>query len=155
MAESTRSSESLASIVVGIDGTLHGERALGWAIRLARSSGATIYAVHAVGLLVTDEWGRRAPGHSHLSEVEDRFRFEWCATLLNARVSYDLVCREGDVIDLLVEQIRSVAADLVVVGARSTKFEGIRELGSTTRYLLESANIPVLVVPPPLGDSDS
>lgn len=155
MVDPIRSSEFLASIVVGVDGTSHGERALGWAIRLARSSGATIYAVHAVGLLVTDEWGRRAPGHSHLSEVEHLFRSEWCAALLNARVPYELVCREGDVIDLLVEQIRSVAADLVVVGARSTKFEGIRELGSTTRYLLESANVPVLVVPPPVSDSDS
>lgn len=155
MVESIRWSEALAAIVVGIDGTPHGERALDWAIRLARSSGAMIYAVHAVGLLVTDERGRRAPGHSHLLEVQHRFRFEWCASLLNAGVSHELVCREGDVIDLLLEQIRSVAADLVVVGARSTKFEGIRELGSTTRYLLESANIPVLVVPPPVSEVPS
>jgi nucleotide-binding universal stress UspA family protein len=155
VAEVTRAFDPLSSIVVGVDGTIHGERALHWAIRLAQSSGATIYAVHAVGLLVTDESGRRTPGHSHLSDVRHRFRTEWCAALLNAGVSYELVCLEGDVIDLIIEQMETVAADLVIVGARSTKFEDERSLGSTTRYLLESATIPVLVVPPSVADADS
>ncbi|QLG48409.1 universal stress protein [Natrinema halophilum] len=57
--------------------------------------------------------------------------------------------RSGTAADALLEAVRNVDADEVIIGAHSGDPDATRDLGSTARRLLEEADRPVVVVPIP------
>ena len=141
---------TLGHIVVGVDGSANAQRALDWAVTLARPAGARITAVHALGLLdrVHDE---RVPSASHRDEIVEAFRSEWCAALDDTGVPSDRIVVDGTPADVILATAAERGADLVVVGERGSGGPAstgpARDLGSTSRRVLEGADRPVLVVP--------
>lgn len=135
-------------IVVGVDGSANAAHALDWAITLARPHGARITAVHALGLL--DRLAHeRVTTADHREEITDEFTRVWCAALDAEGLDADRRVLDGPPADVILATAAATGADLVVVGERGIGAGAAAELGSTSRRVLESAAVPVLVVPRP------
>jgi nucleotide-binding universal stress UspA family protein len=139
-------------IVVGIDGSAGANRALQWAINLARRTGAQIVAAHVGQPIVNDIAGygfvAPVPLPDWQDEVRGQFQEEWCLPLRKAGVPYRTVFEEGPPGPGLKEIAEREGAGLIVTGTRG--LGGFRELilGSVSHYLVQHADVPVVVVPP-------
>jgi len=107
-------------IVVGLDGSPHGEAAAAWAHAVAARVGADVVAVHARGLL---EHGASAVDAA--GRVED-----------------------GDPVSVLLRVAEECDADLLVVGRRGSSTNPDLLLGSTSHQLAERARCPLVIIPP-------
>jgi nucleotide-binding universal stress UspA family protein len=141
----------MARIVVGVDGSREGERALLWAVEEARLRGAELELVQAAppaGMWdAVTGWSSRAQLERAAEELLDEVLEE----VVLARVDTgDLVVhrtvRSGAAAEVLTEQARG--ADLLVVGARGRGgFAGLL-LGSVAAQVVSHAPCPVVVVVP-------
>jgi len=138
-------------ILVGVDGSDNARKALEWAILLGSTFDAEVVAVHAVGMLTDLGDGVEVPSRLHLAEVRQRFESDWCAPLLESGLAHRLLCLDGPPSLVLMRAATDEAADVIVVGTRGAG--GLTELliGSTSLHLVEHAERPVLIVPPPSG----
>ena len=134
-------------IVVGVDGSENAQRALGWALLLARQFDAELVAVHAVGLLAHLGEGPPVPSHSHLEKLRRAFESEWCALLQTSTVARRLRLEDGPPVPVLLATAEQEAADLIVVGSRGAGGFPELLLGSTSHHVAERASQPVLIVP--------
>jgi nucleotide-binding universal stress UspA family protein len=135
-------------ILVGVDGSDNGQRALQWAMLLARQCRAELIAVHAIGLLAHLDAGPPVPSHSHLEELRRAFETEWCAPLGGSAIPHRLLFVDGAPVPILLGVAQREGIDLIVVGSRG--IGGFPELllGSTSHQLAQHASCPVLIVPP-------
>jgi nucleotide-binding universal stress UspA family protein len=139
-------------IMVGVDGSAGANRAVSWAIDLARRTGAEIVAVHVgqppmrdisaygfVGSLPVADWQ---------DEVRGLLEEEWSLPLRRAGVRYHTVFEEGTPGPQMVAIAEREAAGLIVTGSRG--FGPLREalLGSVSHYVVQHSALPVVVVPP-------
>lgn len=138
------------TIVVGVDGSEHGERALDWAVKEARLRGARLRLVAAWHLPPKVYSG---PGYiptAGTRESFERFASEAVdAAATHARdagVEAESVIREGQAAEVLVEEAAN--ADLLVVGSRGHGgFAGLL-LGSVSAQCAHHALCPLVVVRP-------
>lgn len=139
-------------IVVGIDGSEGAQRALAFAISIARELKAEIVAVHAIDMPAypVGPFGYPAPAPSNTSwrdEIADAMEDDWCAQLRGAGVPHRIIVEEGGPVDVIREQASREDATMIVVGARGRG--GFKELllGSVSHQLAHHATRPVVVVP--------
>jgi nucleotide-binding universal stress UspA family protein len=137
----------LERILVGVDGSSNGKRALEWAMLLGRQSDAEVIAVHAIGLLAHLGPGPGVPSQAHLPELRHAFETEWCAPLLNSPVRHRLLLIDGAPVRVLLSLAKSEQIDVIVVGSRGVGGFPELNLGSTSHQLAEHADCPVLIVP--------
>ena len=145
------SSVPLRRILVGVDGSPGGQRALAWATARAVDVGAELVVLHvltystelrrdlALPDLITT-W-RRA--------LDRRLREEWAAPARAAgvaAVSCELVEDDTAAAGVLAAA-DLVGADLIVLGARGRGSLAGRLLGATTYKVSHAAHTPVVVVP--------
>jgi nucleotide-binding universal stress UspA family protein len=135
-------------ILVGVDGSANGRRALEWAMALAAAFDAEIVAVHAVGLLTHLDGGPAVPSHSHLDEMRRALETDWCAPLAASGLPHRLELLDGAPVPVLLGAAAHEAADLIVVGTRGAGGSAEVALGSTSHQLAEHADCPVVIVPP-------
>ncbi|MEI8002345.1 MAG: universal stress protein [Actinomycetes bacterium] len=135
---------NLRSVVVGVDGSANGRRALEWALGVAAPVGARVVAVHALGLL-THVGGHTVPVEGRRDEITAAFRDDWCGPTLAGARPDECTIHDGTPTDVLLAAARTYAADLVVVGARGAGGHAL--LGSTSTRVVHEAGRPVLVVP--------
>lgn len=64
--------------------------------------------------------------------------------------NYEIVVKEGDVIDLILKQTAESQCDLIVMGASEGLLSGI-SVGKNIKSVLKKSKVPVLVVPESLG----
>ena len=114
----------MSCIVVGIDGSEHGELAARWAAPIAGRLGARLVLVHARGLL-----------EHHAPTPEDRFPGD-----------HDFVVADGDPVSALLRVAGERGATAIVVGRRGAGVKPALLLGSTSHQLAERAPCPVLSV---------
>ena len=139
------------TIVVGHDGSIHGDRAMGMARLLASEQGARVVIVH-----VTELIGGKG-GIVPMSIDEPDIRKQLAAEaeeLREAGRSAEFVHRTVDVggpAAVIAEVAREEHADLIVVGSRGHSAVAEIFLGSVSLRLLHIAHRPVLVIPPPVG----
>ncbi len=138
-------------VVVGIDGSANGERALAWALDEARARHATLDVVHAWHHPVTLAW-------SYAEVVWDPAPLEAAA-----REVLDDVLDRADLDGLVAPPRRLVVcaaaaralidaatgADLVVLGARGLGAVRGALLGSVSQQVAVHAPCPVVVIPTP------
>jgi nucleotide-binding universal stress UspA family protein len=138
-------------VVVGVDGSENGWRALEWAAGEARVRGATLRVVCAfedpvatVGLGTA--FGAGAPITVDPSLVEGAARdvVEEAARRAGD-VPTELVARCDRPADVLVEE--SAGASMLVVGTRGHKAMGNLLLGSVSNHVVHHARCPVVIVP--------
>lgn len=134
-------------VVVGFDGSLSSERALSYAIGMARRTHSALIIVHVANRLPATVWAGCEP--PVFVDVPDH-RTELlglelsCADHL-AEISWVLVERGGDICHELEEVGREYEADAIVVG--STQGLVGRVFGSVAGRLARRAQRPVVVIP--------
>ena len=136
-------------IMVGVDGSTVAREALRWAVGLGETFGAEIVAVHAVGLL-EDVHDPEAAAGSWRAGLRDLVERSWCAGLTQSGCAHRVVVRDGPPVDVLLAAAHDEHADLLIVGSRGVGATNpALALGSTSLRVLQSARLPVLVVPEP------
>lgn len=133
----------LGRIVVGVDGSDHGNSALRWALDEAEVHGSEVLAVFAWQLPFID-----IPGAFDRGEMEDLakdFLVKAVAAVEPApTVPMNLQVAQGDVSETLIRA--SEEADLLVLGSRGRGgFAGLH-LGSVSQECVTHAYCPVVVV---------
>jgi nucleotide-binding universal stress UspA family protein len=150
---------SVRRIAVCVDGSSHADRALTFALDLARRYGSELtvltvaqmlpYGAAPEALLPADT---EASEVGHAREVLDR-------ALARARAHgadrVEGVVLEGRVADELVAYLEEHPADLVVLGSRGLSAAKRLLLGSTSSEVLHRVSCPVLIVRGPPGSPAS
>ena len=134
-------------VVVGFDGSTSSERALAYAIGMARRSGSGLIIVHVANRLPTTVWAGCEPPvfvdvPDHRTEV---LGLELACADYLVEVPWILVERGGDICHELEEVGREYEADAIVVG--STHGLVGRIFGSVAGRLAKRAQRPVIVIP--------
>jgi nucleotide-binding universal stress UspA family protein len=142
-------------ILVPIDGSPTSLKGLDEAIKLAKSTGATLKLVHVVNELIIDS-GYAPGGGMYYSDIIDSLREGGKKTLAAAEVTVraQSVKFESELLetigrrasDVIVEQATEWGAELIVMGTHGRR--GIRRLalGSDAEMVLRHAPVPVLMV---------
>jgi len=136
-------------IVVGIDGSEHGERALDWAINEAKLRGATIKVVTAWHVPAAVYAGGYAPMVSPSVEEATQKTAEGVASAAaeksrTAGIDVETEVRKGQAAEALIQA--SSAADLLVVGTRGHGgFAGLL-LGSVSAQCAHHSRCPVATI---------
>jgi len=139
-------------IVVGIDGSAGAARAASWAINLARRTGAEILAVHIGQPPVQDfaSYGFVAPVPvaDWQDEIRGLFYEEWCLPFRQSSVRYRTIFEEGSPGQQLIAIAEREGAGMIVTGSRGLGLLREAILGSVSHYVVQHADVPVVVVPP-------
>lgn len=138
---------NLERILVAVDGSANGARAVEWATALASVVGAEVIAIHAVGLLEQIEPGPKVPAEPNRDEIRRRFETVWCAPLDREQVrSRRLLC-DGNAVLVLLDEAERHDVDLIVVGSRGLGGYPEQLLGSTSTQVAQHSTRPVVIVP--------
>jgi nucleotide-binding universal stress UspA family protein len=145
----------IKTIVVGTDGSAHGQHAVSFTADLARQLDAEVILVHVANPLPAPlaTAGGYIPyvPQSVFDETriatEKRVRVEFSMPLQVAGVKYQTRVIEGLAPAVLAKAATELDAQLIVVGTRALHAVGEFFLGSTSHALTHHAPVPVLVVP--------
>ncbi|WP_031069835.1 universal stress protein [Streptomyces sp. NRRL WC-3742] len=134
-------------VVVGFDGSLSSERALAYAVGMARRSQCGLVIVHVANRLPATVWAGCEPPvfvdlPDHRTEV---LGLELACADFLAEVPWILVERGGDICHEIEEVGREYAADAIVVGTTHGLLGKL--FGSVSGRLARRANRPVIVIP--------
>jgi nucleotide-binding universal stress UspA family protein len=138
-------------IVVGVDGSDTGGRAVEFALRTAQTCGATVTCVLAWNVEVDNGVVVTEPSSEHWSAVQDRYqelghRVVGPLARGHPLVEVHVLVRHGPPAKALLQAASEVKADQLVVGSRGRGgFKGLL-LGSVSRSVVEHADRPVAVV---------
>lgn len=139
----------LDRILVGVDDSDNSTPAVEWAAEIARTTGAEVVAVHALGLLDRFDPQRPVPAQRHRVEIEQRLDTLWCAPLARAGVRYRHQVRDGNPVAVLLAAADEEDVDLIVVGSRGMGGYPELLLGSTSTQVAQHSKRPVTIVPAP------
>lgn len=134
-------------ILVAVDGSANGRRALEWATALAARLDAEVLAVHALGLLDHDAH-RAVPALPRREQIRDCFEREWCAPLDAEGVRSRRLLVDGSPAAVVLRIAEEEDVDLIVVGSRGHAAVPARLLGSTSTAVVQESTRPVVVIPP-------
>ncbi len=141
----------LKTIVAATDLSTPSRHAADRAARLARTHGATLTLVHALGATALDDlcrWLRGGQAERTAMEADARARLHALALELGQRhrleVQEQLVT--GHAVDAITRQADAADADLVVTGTRGAGFLRGVVVGSTAERVANRCGRPVLMV---------
>jgi nucleotide-binding universal stress UspA family protein len=139
------------TILVGVDGSAHSERAVKWCADHAHALGAEVIVVHVVEqpiyaggipplvpIAITD---------AQLAELRDLVARDWCKFLADAGVEHRVVIVEGYPAEALRTVARRENAELVVTGRRGRGAFAELLLGSTSHTLSHHLDRPLVIIP--------
>jgi nucleotide-binding universal stress UspA family protein len=133
-------------IVVGLDGSGAAHDALSWGLCLGEALHAEVVAVHGMGLLESVH-NSDATVDDRRAELRDLLENTWCAATVRASCRHRVELRDGPPPEVLLAAAEDNRADLLVVGHRGVGPNPAMALGSTSLRVLQTAPVPVLVVP--------
>jgi nucleotide-binding universal stress UspA family protein len=139
-------------IVVGVDGSDSGRRAVEWTAEHAGLLGAEVIAVHAVeepAYFATPMTYYPIPPMSEeaRAQIRDLLEHDWCAPFVKQNVPVRALLEEGPPARVLMEVAAEEDADLVVCGRRGRGGFAELLLGSTSHQLAHHLRRPLLIVP--------
>lgn len=136
------------TILVGVDGSANSLDAVRWTARLASALGAEVVAVHALGLLdQLEPGGPQVPTQPHRDEIAAKVQGDWSAPLDEAGVTHRCLLHDGNPVDVMLDAVDELGADLVVLGSRGIGGSPALLLGSTSTQVAQHAPCPVTIVP--------
>ncbi len=135
------------TIIVGADGSEHGNRALEVASELARANGSRVVVVHVTELV----GGKGGSYPESIDEDEIRARIagqvaELAGKGIQAEFRTQVVTLGGPA-RVIAEHAAAEGGDLIIVGTRGRSAVAQIVLGSVAVRLLHLAHCPVLVLP--------
>ncbi len=144
--------KGIKKIVVGVDGSEHGQAAVEWAVRMAKGMGSRVIAVFAISPPVYFDAGLMAPVSPIQYDLEWRtalqkeFERDWCKSLRTAGVKYSTVLDDGRPASVISRVADREDADLIIVGRRGRGGVAELVLGSVSHELVLQSKRPVLVI---------
>ena len=143
-----------AQIVVGVDGSEGAAAAVRWCAVSARGLDADVTAVAVIEPKVPlvpppDVYAdamQQAEAEEH-EKARATLETDWCGPLRDAGVRYEARSILGDPARTLMQTATDVGADLLVVGRRGRGGFIQALMGSVTRKLTHSAELPLVIVP--------
>ena len=144
------------TIVVGIDGSDHGNEALKWAADEAELRGAHLVVAQAwtptygvlaspAGAIPSDVWS----SDDAREETKREMHKEVHAVLGdNPKVPVTISAHQGNPADVLINTAESVGADMLVVGSRGRGGFKRLLLGSVGEQCATHAHCPVVIIRP-------
>lgn len=140
----------MRTILVGLDGSPGGRRALAWSSARAQESGSRLLLVHVLTystefrrdltLDTITTWRRR---------LDAQLRDEWARPAVDAGAEVQCELLEDDTAAAgLLAASQRAAVDLIVLGAHGHGTLADRLLGATTYKVSHAARVPVVIVPP-------
>lgn len=138
-------------ILVGVDGSPDSDRALAAAAELAAQTHHDLVAVHVTHIpaLAAADPAWAGAVVSALDETVDHCHMTCEVTLATATVPWTFDVRHGDPATELLQAGIDHNAVCIVVGRHGHRRLTHRLLGSVTNRLVQHADRPILVVPPP------
>jgi nucleotide-binding universal stress UspA family protein/CBS-domain-containing membrane protein len=137
----------LKRLLVGLDGSPLGQRALEAALEIARPWGASVHGLSVVeGEPPAATQGREQARSDYLTQVQVAAGEQ----ALVAGVSFKADMRDGYAAGVLVSQAQREEIDLIVVGATGHERPWSPTAGGTARKVANEAPCGVLVVRPPV-----
>jgi nucleotide-binding universal stress UspA family protein len=146
----TQASTMVETILVGLDGSASGTRALEWATQFAAAVGATVVGVHV--LTFDEEFVRDGitvdTMRTWRRDLERDMKGSWMEPVARSGVAHRHHVVEADSIDegLLACAARE-NADLIVIGERGSSGLLARILDGSTYRVMHRASQPLVVVP--------
>ena len=139
-------------IVVAVDGSEHGLRAVDWCAKYGKMLDAEVIAVHAIELpIYSGGIGYSPIPIAYTTEEEDEqkrvLNESWCAALTEANVPFKCVVQLGYPANVICEVAKAEDADLVVTGRRGRGGFAELMLGSTSHQLAHHVGRPLVIVP--------
>lgn len=140
-------------ILVPVDGSAASLRGLDEAIKLAKSTGASLRIVHAVNEFFLDQGYTPSPFYDtvivSMREAGQKLIDDVEAIARKHAVPFESALLEtvgGRVADLIIDDAKQWRADLIVMGTHGRR--GLRRLalGSDAEMVLRSSPVPVLLV---------
>lgn len=142
--------KSPKQILVPVDFSPYSEQALDYAVVLANQLGATIHLINAIGI----------PGHGapeiglayaasmiETANVENRKALDKLAAARRDQTTIgQVIVRNGDPRDVILQAAEQVGADLIVMGTHGRRGLSRALLGSVAEMLVRTSPIPVLTV---------
>lgn len=143
------------TIVVGTDGSSHGQNAVTWTAELAWQLGARVVLVHVAPPLAPPIVGaggyvmyvRQDVVDQNSVDLQERVVTEFCEPLKAAGVAWQARVQQGSAPVVLADVAAEVGAELIVVGTRGEHAFGELLHGSTSHALTLNTELPVIVVP--------
>jgi len=138
------------NILVGIDFSDSSAGAMYHALALAERLGATLHLAHIATASVTapTDLGMNMP--SEFADAQQaRERMERMRAMLGSKVETELHLRLGDPVKGMLQLIRELHPEMVVVGSHGRGAVMRMLLGSVSTELSRRSPVPVLVVPAP------
>ena len=133
-------------ILVALDGSIPSRRGMNEAVSLARQSNGSITGIHIlpdihIGRTVTFTYRKI------LSKKSKKFMSD--GKILAARHGIEFegkVLTSNDIVNTITNFAKSKKFDIVVIGARGQNCPKAQFLGSVSNGILNSSNLPILVV---------
>jgi nucleotide-binding universal stress UspA family protein len=143
----------MTRILVATDGSEGADRAIDYAARWARNTGADLLIVNIIGSL--PEKLLRSFTHAQHAWLDELFEALSAETLTQARDRargagvpiIELESRTGEMAPAIIDVAREKRADAIVVGRRGIGQVAGLLLGSVSQKLVSLAPVPVIVVP--------
>ncbi|MDP9801170.1 nucleotide-binding universal stress UspA family protein [Arcanobacterium wilhelmae] len=147
-----RKFQPIEHIVVGVDGSEHGRRALQRAVWEADRWGARLTVLSAIPIAYNPGMNAVVSDEDILADAEKEIRAEIDSVLEGRDVKINVHAQRGNPSYVLPEFSKMV--DLVIVGTRGRGGIAGLLLGSTSQMVLGQAECPVMVVPKKVRDGD-
>ena len=138
------------NILVAVDGSPHGDRALDEAIDIARGSNAKLTIItgaaepRAASMVVLASGAAAALGPALMQHAERVIRT--AADRVPDDLSVTTILTEKPIRQAILERIEEGGHDLVVMGSRGRGTVRSAVLGSVSHHVLHHSPVPVLVV---------
>ncbi len=144
----------IRKILVPIDGSEDSERAVDFAIDLAKKYGAKIIGLHVVEHVKVPkdfqayaaEEGIERPTVEYMRRVAEHVSDKCEKKVKASGLPCEMVIDEGPVVDKIVAQARNQGIDLTVIGTRGLGAVKRTLLGSVSQGVSAHAPCPVVVV---------
>jgi nucleotide-binding universal stress UspA family protein len=136
-------------IVIGVDGSPGGARALRWATRSSCGAAARLVLVHVITYSVEFVNDLPPTGLTNWRrQLRHRLDSEWALPAVQAGLPVETVLHEDQSVDMgLLKIADDVDADLIVLGAHGHGDVKDRLLGAVTYRVSHQAKRPVVIVP--------
>jgi nucleotide-binding universal stress UspA family protein len=125
-------------ILVPLDGTPESNAALPPARTMARATGATVFLLQVVDLTESDASARAA---------SDKLR-RVAAELAGGGLEVESAVRRGEAADEILQKVRELAADLVIMRTRGRAGIERAVMGSVAERLLSRSDVPIVMLRP-------
>jgi nucleotide-binding universal stress UspA family protein len=137
-------------ILVPVDGSSTSNKALEWALKMAKEAGAQVRLLHSIdelsylsGYEYSGEMIKMARDQAERTLIEGQQAAKAAGVACDTRLIDSAGQRLGDTV---ADAARDWSADLVVVGTHGRRGVGRVLLGSGAEQVIRCASVPVLIV---------